>query len=73
MSLFSEKKSFFGRLSEKISDVVMLRSAVDEDLMAALESEAAADILGGKVVDDQKSQEDINSGRDRLRALLEEK
>lgn len=37
MSLFSEKKSFFGRLSEKISDVVMLRSAVDEDLMDELE------------------------------------
>lgn len=37
MSLFSEKKSFFGRLSEKISDVVMLRAAVDEDLMDELE------------------------------------
>ena len=47
MSLFSEKKSFFGRLSEKISDVVMLRSAVDEDLMDELEEtmrEVPADI-----------------------------
>ncbi len=61
--------------NERIADEAAAQGemAVDEDLMAALESEAAADILGGKVVDDQKSQEDINSGRDRLRALLEEK
>ena len=37
MSLFSEKKSFFGRLSEKISDAIMLRASVDEDLMDELE------------------------------------
>ena len=37
MSLFSEKKSFFGRLSEKISDAIMLRARVDEDLMDELE------------------------------------
>lgn len=37
MSLFSEKKSFFGRLSEKISDVIMMRAEVDEDLMDELE------------------------------------
>ena len=37
MSLFSEKKSFFGRLSEKIADAVMARAEVDEDLMDELE------------------------------------
>lgn len=37
MSLFKEKKSFFGRLSEKISDVIMMRAEVDEDLMDELE------------------------------------
>ena len=37
MSLFKEKKSFFGRLSEKISDVIMARAEVDEDLMDELE------------------------------------
>lgn len=37
MSLFQEKKSFFGRLSEKISDVIMARAEVDEDLMDELE------------------------------------
>lgn len=37
MSLFSEKKSFFGRLSEKIGDAIMARSRVDEDLMDELE------------------------------------
>ncbi len=37
MSLFSEKKSFFGRLSEKISDVIMMRAEIDEDLMDELE------------------------------------
>lgn len=37
MSLFQEKKSFFGRLSEKISDVIMARAEVDEELMDELE------------------------------------
>ena len=37
MSLFKEKKSFFGRLSEKISDTIMMRGEVDEDLMDELE------------------------------------
>ena len=37
MSLFSEKKSFFGRLSEKISDAIMARAKVDEELMDELE------------------------------------
>ncbi len=37
MSLFQEKKSFFGRLSEKISDVIMARAEIDEDLMDELE------------------------------------
>lgn len=37
MSLFHEKKSFFGRLSEKITDVIMARAEVDEDLMDELE------------------------------------
>lgn len=37
MSLFKEKKSFFGRLSEKISDAIMVRAEVDEDLMDELE------------------------------------
>lgn len=37
MSLFKEKKSFFGRLSEKISDVIMMRAEVDEELMDELE------------------------------------
>ena len=37
MSLFKEKKSFFGRLGEKIADAVMFRGEVDEDLMEELE------------------------------------
>lgn len=37
MSLFKEKKSFFGRLSEKITDAVMARAEVDEELMEELE------------------------------------
>ena len=37
MSLFKEKKSFFGRLSEKIADAVMARAEVDEELMDDLE------------------------------------
>lgn len=54
--------------SEKLGDV-----PVDEDLMAALESEAAADICGGSLANASKTEDDINAGRDRLRALLDEK
>lgn len=53
--------------SDKLGDV-----AVDEDLMAALESEAAAEI-GGGLANVTKTEDDINAGRDRLRALLDEK
>lgn len=34
---FREKKSFFGRMSERISDVIMARGKVDEELMDQLE------------------------------------
>ncbi|MBR5128725.1 MAG: signal recognition particle-docking protein FtsY [Firmicutes bacterium] len=37
MSLFHEKKSFFGKLSEKITDAIMMRAEVDEELMDDLE------------------------------------
>ncbi len=37
MSVFGEKKSFFGRLSEKISNALFMRAEVDEDLMDELE------------------------------------
>lgn len=54
--------------SEKLGDV-----SVDDDLMSALESEAAAEIGGGSLATASKSEDDINAGRDRLRALLDEK
>lgn len=48
--------------------------ATDDELMDALESEAAAAVSGGKVAEAVgESAESINSGRDRLRALLGEK
>lgn len=37
MALFGEKKSFFGRMSERITDVLMARVKVDEELMEELE------------------------------------
>lgn len=37
MSLFEEKKSFFGRLGEKIADTFLLHTSIDEDLMDELE------------------------------------
>ncbi len=46
MSLFSEKKSFFGRLSEKISDVIMARASVDEELMDELEETLITSDIG---------------------------
>ena len=52
-------------------------SVEDEELMAALENEAAAGVLGDKVADPVPSKEtvsdEINAGRDRLKALLGEK
>ncbi len=50
--------------------------AVDADLMAALENEAAAGVLGGRVADapaattPQQATADINAGRNRLSELL---
>ncbi len=46
MSLFKEKKSFFGRLSEKITDVVMARGEVDEELMDELEEALITSDIG---------------------------
>ena len=37
MALLKEKKGFFGRLSERIGDVIMGRPEIDEDLMDELE------------------------------------
>ena len=37
MAFERKKKGFFGRLSEKIADVVMGRPAIDEDLLEDLE------------------------------------
>ena len=48
MSLFQEKKSFFGRLSEKLSDVIMARAEVDEDLMDELEEVLITSDIGAE-------------------------
>lgn len=45
----------------------------EDEKWAALESEAAAEIGGGSLANASKSEDDINAGRDRLRALLDEK
>ena len=37
MALFKEKKGFFGKLSERIGDVIMGRPEIDEDMMDELE------------------------------------
>ncbi|MGF6375650.1 fused signal recognition particle receptor [Clostridiales Family XIII bacterium PM5-7] len=37
MAILGEKKGFFGRLSERIGDVIMARPTIDEDLMDELE------------------------------------
>lgn len=37
MSLFKEKKSFFGRMSERLGDAIMARPTVDESLLEELE------------------------------------
>lgn len=37
MALIGKKKSFFGRLAERIGDIVMMRSEVDEEMLDDLE------------------------------------
>ncbi|MEG0923585.1 MAG: signal recognition particle-docking protein FtsY [Anaerovoracaceae bacterium] len=37
MALFGEKKSFFGKLSERIGDAILARPTIDEELMDDLE------------------------------------
>ena len=37
MSLTKEKKGFFGRLSERIGDILMMRPEIDEDMMDEIE------------------------------------
>lgn len=37
MSILGKKKGFFGRLSEKISDAILARPSIDEELMEELE------------------------------------
>lgn len=32
MSVIKKKKGFFGRLSEKLADVITMRKSVDEDM-----------------------------------------
>ena len=45
--------------------------ATDEELMSELESEAAAEVRAGGVPSVDRKPEDINAGRDRLRALID--
>ena len=57
--LFEKKKSFFGRLSEKIGDVIMARAEVDEELLEELEEVLIMGDLGVQatydILDDLKA------------------
>lgn len=60
------------------ADAVKENSVEDAELMAALEKEAAVGVMGDKVADlaapgKEPSADDINAGRDKLKALLEKK
>ncbi len=46
MALFKEKKGFFGRLGEKISNTIMGRMSVDEDMMDELEETLITSDIG---------------------------
>ncbi|HIT99828.1 MAG TPA: signal recognition particle receptor subunit alpha, partial [Candidatus Copromorpha excrementavium] len=35
--MFGEKKSFFGRMSQRISDALLGRTSIDEDFLEELE------------------------------------
>jgi hypothetical protein len=37
MALLKKKKSFFGRLQEKIEDVIFMRPEIDEEMIEELE------------------------------------
>ena len=64
MSLFTKKKSFFGRLSERISDVVLMRAEIDEDLMDELEEVLITSDIG---------MDTTMAIMERLRAAIKEK
>lgn len=46
MALFGQKKSFFGKLSEKIGDVILGRPEIDEDFMEELEEALITSDIG---------------------------
>ena len=48
---FGVKKSFFGRMKEKVEDVIFMRPSIDEDMIDELE-EALAENLIDKVTFD---------------------
>ncbi len=65
------------RLAAEADDLSEI--SIDDDLMSALENEAAAGILGDKVVENnttknsQETTADINAGKNRLNAILNAK
>ncbi len=78
MSLFHEKKSFFGRLSEKISDVIMARAEVDEDLMDELEEVLITSDIGMdttmRIMDElrKKIKNDVITNPERVKNALKD-
>ena len=76
MSLFQEKKSFFGKLSERITDCLMARAEVDEDLMDELEEVLITSDIGMdttmKVMEKLRSQikNEAVTSPDRVKGVL---
>ena len=44
--MFQKKKSFFGRLQEKIEDVILMRSGVDDEMLDELEEALITSDIG---------------------------
>lgn len=76
MAIFGEKKGFFGRMSERIGDVLMARGKVDEELMEELEEVLITSDIGMdttiKIMDmlrDEVKEHHINNPEDVKEAL----
>jgi len=79
---FGIKKSFFGRLQEKIEDVIFMRPEIDEDMLDELEEVLITSDIGmettmkitGKLRDDIKKMNIRNPEgvKDRIKAIVKE-
>lgn len=80
--MFQKKKSFFGRLQEKIEDVILMRPEVDEEMMEELEEVLITSDIGmdttGTIIDKLRTDikkmniRDSEGVKDRIKIIVRE-